>query len=51
MFCGASCGNTPEYMECAAQLGQEMVRRGIGLVYGGEGVQNLCQAWILCNQA
>ncbi len=35
VFCGASSGNSPEYVECARQLGQEMVRRGIGLVYGG----------------
>jgi hypothetical protein len=36
VFCGASSGNSPEYMEGARQLGQEMVRRGIGLVYGGK---------------
>lgn len=42
VFCGASSGNSPEYMECAAQLGQEMVRRGIGLVYGGEQVELVC---------
>lgn len=35
VFCGASSGNRPEYIECARKLGQEMVKRGIGLVYGG----------------
>ena len=35
VFCGASSGSTPEYVECARKLGQEMVKRGIGLVYGG----------------
>ena len=35
VFCGASSGNGPEYLECARLLGEEMVRRGIGLVYGG----------------
>ena len=36
VFCGASSGNSPEYTECAKKMGQEMVKRGIGLVYGGE---------------
>ena len=36
VFCGASSGNNPEYIECAKKMGQEMVKRGIGLVYGGE---------------
>ncbi len=36
VFCGASSGNSPEYLQCARELGHEMVRRGIGLVYGGE---------------
>ena len=35
VFCGASSGNNPEYTECAKKMGQEMVKRGIGLVYGG----------------
>jgi predicted Rossmann-fold nucleotide-binding protein len=35
VFCGASSGNGPEYLECARLLGEEMVKRGIGLVYGG----------------
>ncbi|EIE19309.1 hypothetical protein COCSUDRAFT_25815 [Coccomyxa subellipsoidea C-169] len=38
VFCGASSGNSPEYLQCARELGHEMVRRGIGLVYGGGNV-------------
>lgn len=34
VFCGASSGANPVYLEAAKQLGQELVRRGIGLVYG-----------------
>lgn len=36
VFCGASSGTSPAYLEAAKALGDEMVRRGIGLVYGGE---------------
>ena len=36
VFCGASSGTSPESIECAKNMGQEMVKRGIGLVYGGE---------------
>lgn len=36
VFCGASSGNNPDYIDCARQLGLEMVRRNIGLVYGGK---------------
>lgn len=38
VFCGASSGNSPVYLECAKALGEEMVRRKIGLVYGGGNV-------------
>ncbi len=38
MFCGASDGSSPVYMEAAAELGKEMARRNIGLVYGGGSV-------------
>lgn len=34
MFCGASSGSNPLYIEAARLLGAEMARRGIGLVYG-----------------
>jgi uncharacterized protein (TIGR00730 family) len=38
VFCGASSGSDPVYIECAKKLGEEMVRRKIGLVYGGGNV-------------
>jgi len=38
VFCGASEGNSPEYLSCARELGEELVRRRIGLVYGGGNV-------------
>ena len=38
VFCGSSPGNEPIYMETARLLGEEMVRRNIGLVYGGGSV-------------
>jgi uncharacterized protein (TIGR00730 family) len=38
VFCGSSEGRDPRYREAAAGLGQVLVRRGLGLVYGGAGV-------------
>ena len=38
VFCGASSGTSPEYVAAARALGEEMVARGIGLVYGGGNV-------------
>lgn len=38
VFCGSSHGADPAYAEAARQLGGELVRRGIGLVYGGGNV-------------
>jgi predicted Rossmann-fold nucleotide-binding protein len=38
VFCGASSGASPVYAAAAHELGQEMVRRQIGLVYGGGNV-------------
>lgn len=38
VFCGASSGTSPEYVAAAKALGEEMARRGIGLVYGGGNV-------------
>jgi len=35
VFCGSSAGSKPEYRACAQQLGAELTRRKIGLVYGG----------------
>ena len=38
VFCGSSVGVRPEYAASARLLGAEMVRRGLGLVYGGGSV-------------
>ncbi|MCW3067005.1 MAG: yvdD 1 [Solirubrobacterales bacterium] len=35
VFCGSSSGARPEYAATAAELGRQLVERGIGLVYGG----------------
>jgi hypothetical protein len=35
VFCGSSAGSRPEYRACAEDLGAELARRNIGLVYGG----------------
>jgi uncharacterized protein (TIGR00730 family) len=35
VFCGSSPGARPEYAEAARELGRELLRRGVGLVYGG----------------
>lgn len=35
VFCGASCGNAPEYVAAAQQLGKLLAQSNIGLVYGG----------------
>jgi hypothetical protein len=38
VFCGSSKGARPVYEEAAIALGQALVRRGLGLVYGGGNV-------------
>ncbi|WP_106768886.1 TIGR00730 family Rossman fold protein [Paenibacillus faecalis] len=38
VFCGSSIGASEIYRESAIQLGQELARRGITLVYGGASV-------------
>ncbi len=38
VFCGSSLGSRPEYRVAAEELGAELVRRNIGLVYGGTSV-------------
>ena len=38
VFCGSSTGHHERYADAATQLGREMVRRGIGLVFGGGAV-------------
>ena len=35
VFCGSSPGARPAYAEAARATGRALVRRGIGLVYGG----------------
>jgi len=35
VFCGAAEGARPAYAEAARRFGVELVRRGLGLVYGG----------------
>ncbi|KAJ8639690.1 hypothetical protein MRB53_016384 [Persea americana] len=35
VFCGSSPGKKSSYQEAAVQLGNELVERGIDLVYGG----------------
>jgi uncharacterized protein (TIGR00730 family) len=35
VFCGSSSGSRPEYRACAEELGAELARRKIGLIYGG----------------
>jgi uncharacterized protein (TIGR00730 family) len=38
VYCGSNAGNRPDYIEGARALAREMVRRDIGLVYGGASV-------------
>jgi uncharacterized protein (TIGR00730 family) len=38
IFCGSSSGTRPEYRVAAEEMGKELVRRNIGLVYGGGNV-------------
>jgi uncharacterized protein (TIGR00730 family) len=38
VFSGSNLGNRPVYKQAAQALGQEMVARGFGLVYGGASV-------------
>ncbi len=35
VYCGTNVGNSPAYLQAAADLGAAMATRGIGLVYGG----------------
>ncbi|MGA2337946.1 MAG: hypothetical protein WA383_15175 [Terriglobales bacterium] len=38
VFCGSSAGKRPEYRTATEELGTELARRNIGLVYGGGNV-------------
>jgi len=35
VFCGSSTPADPRYLELARDVGEELARRGIGVVYGG----------------
>jgi uncharacterized protein (TIGR00730 family) len=35
VFCGSSQGSRPEYRAAAEEMGAELVRKNVGLVYGG----------------
>jgi len=35
IFCGSSSGTRPEYTTAAEEMGRELLRRKLGLVYGG----------------
>jgi len=35
VFCGSSLGDDPQYREAARELGTELARAGIEIVYGG----------------
>jgi uncharacterized protein (TIGR00730 family) len=38
VYCGSAAGGSPTYADAARALGRELVRRDIGLVYGGGNV-------------
>jgi uncharacterized protein (TIGR00730 family) len=38
VFCGSSPGSRPEYGAAAEEMGRELERKNIGLVYGGGNV-------------
>jgi len=38
IYCGSSPGNSPEFRSAARELGNALVDRGLGLVYGGAGI-------------
>ena len=42
VFCGANAGNNPSYIQSAKDLGAELARRKIGLVYGGMSQYSPC---------
>ena len=35
VYCGSNPGNRPDYIEQARALARELIKRDIGLVYGG----------------
>ncbi|MDO8938637.1 MAG: TIGR00730 family Rossman fold protein [Methylicorpusculum sp.] len=52
VYCGSSPGKSSSYAQAARQLAQELVKRGIGLVYGGAGIgiMGLLADAVLANQ-
>ena len=38
VFCGSSPGHAPEHRDLALELGEEIARRGLRLIYGGGGL-------------
>ncbi len=44
VFCGSNSGRRPEYVRAARELGRELARRGVGLVYGGANVGLMAEA-------
>lgn len=38
VYCGSNSGRQPEYIEHAQGFARELVKRGLGLVYGGASV-------------
>ena len=48
VFCGSSNGASETYKEGAIQLGKELARRGITLVYGGSSIGIMGTVAILC---
>lgn len=38
VYCGSNPGEAPEYLDYAAMLAETLVKRGLGLVYGGASV-------------
>jgi uncharacterized protein (TIGR00730 family) len=52
VYCGSSAGKNPGYSQAAQQLAEELVKRGIGLVYGGAsiGIMGLLADAVLANQ-
>lgn len=35
VYCGSSAGNSPEFLECARDVGAQLARWGVAIVYGG----------------
>lgn len=38
VYCGSSTGNSPEFLECARDVGAQLARWGVAIVYGGGNV-------------